>query len=171
MKEKLLVGVLGNRESGKSHTWNVLFRETEGTERTVKTGKHLRNLYLNEKEYVKVFLVSGSPEERIKIGNVGSIIPAEKPKIVLCSMQYKKDVIETIKWFVDNDYFSFIHWLNPGYKDERTVEDRLKLIPTILSYDSLLGIRDGRISAENRIQQMRDFIYGWAKSRGLILSD
>ena len=169
MKEKLLVGVLGNRESGKSHTWNVLFRRE-----TVKTGKHLRKLYLNEKEYVEVFLVSGSPEERRERErdvSVESITPVEKPKIVLCSMQYTKDVIETIKWFVDNDYFSFIHWLNPGYKDERTVEDRLKLIPTILSYDSLLGIRDGRISAENRIQQMRDFIYGWAKSRGLILSD
>jgi len=163
MKEKLLVGVLGNRESGKSHTWNVLFRET------VKTGKKLRGLYLNEKEYVEVFLVSGSPEEREKY--VESIIPDEKPKIVLCSMQYKEDVIKTIKWFADNDYFLFIHWLNPGYRDERTVEDRLKLIPIILSYDSLLGIRDGRISAENRIQQMRDFIYGWAKGRGLTLSD
>lgn len=163
MTEKLLVGVLGNRNSGKSHTWNSLF------DRTVKTGKKLRKLYLNKKEYVEVFLVSGSPEERGEY--VGQIISIEKPNIVLCSMQYTEDVIETIEWFVNNDYFLFIHWLNLGYKDEETIDDSLDLIPTILSYDSLLGIRNGKISVENRVQEMRDFVYGWANSRGLILSD
>lgn len=162
MTERLLVGVLGNRNSGKSYTWNSLF------DRRVRTGKTLRDLYLNEKEYVKVFLVSGSPEERRKY--VGDIIN-RKPNIVLCSMQYTEDVIKTIKWFANNDYFLFIHWLNPGYEDEETVNDRLDLIPNILSYDSLLGIRNGKISVENRVQEMRDFVYGWANSRGLILSD
>lgn len=162
MKEKLLLGVLGNRNSGKSRTWNVLFEET------VKTGKYLRKLYLNKREYVEVFLVSGSPEERGKY--VGDIITIKKPDIVLCSMQYTEDVSETIEHFV-NDYFLFIHWLNPGYGDGEIMDDRLDLICKILSYDSLLGIRNGKISAKNRVQEMRDFVYGWANSRGLILSD
>ena len=56
--DKLLVSVIGKRNSGKSSTWNSLFG------RTVKTGTKLKRLYLNETEYVNVFLVSGSPEER-----------------------------------------------------------------------------------------------------------
>ena len=56
--EKLLIAVLGNRNSGKSHTWNTLFGST------VRTGKEERRLYFNDCEYVNVFLVSGSPEER-----------------------------------------------------------------------------------------------------------
>ena len=53
--DKLLVSVIGKRNSGKSSTWNSLFN------RTVKTGIKLKRLYLNETEYVNVFLVSGSP--------------------------------------------------------------------------------------------------------------
>lgn len=58
MRNNLLVGVLGHRNSGKSRTWNVLFGST------VKTGTLMRHLFLTETEYVEVFLVSGSPEER-----------------------------------------------------------------------------------------------------------
>lgn len=73
--DKLLVSVLGNRDSGESHTWNTLF------DGTVRTGKDERRLYFNECEYVNVFLVSGSPEEREIY--VGDIVTAQNPKIVL----------------------------------------------------------------------------------------
>ena len=42
--EKLLVAVLGNRNSGKTYTWNTMFG------RTVKTGKNEHQLFLSEKE-------------------------------------------------------------------------------------------------------------------------
>ena len=57
--------MLGNRNSGKSHTWNTLFGKK------VKSGNEERRLYLTKNEYVMVYLVSGSPEERKKyVGNV-----------------------------------------------------------------------------------------------------
>jgi hypothetical protein len=56
MTDKLVVAVLGNRNAGKSLTWNELFG------RTVRTGKDLRLLKLNAHEAVEVFLVSSSPE-------------------------------------------------------------------------------------------------------------
>jgi len=54
----LAVTTLGHRNAGKSSTWNTLFRST------VRTGKYERRLYLNKAQFVPVFLVSGSPEER-----------------------------------------------------------------------------------------------------------
>ena len=77
MEDNLVVSVLGNRNSGKSYTWNKLFG------REVRTGKKLKRLYFNENEYVLVFLISGSPEERHKY--VGDLITAKQPEIVLCS--------------------------------------------------------------------------------------
>ena len=52
MMDRLLVGVLGNRNSGKSHTWNTLFG------RTVRRGKSSRRLELRSEECVETFLVS-----------------------------------------------------------------------------------------------------------------
>ena len=49
MSKNLLVSVLGNRKSGKSHTWNTLFGKT------VRTGGEVRKLYLSDTEYVEVF--------------------------------------------------------------------------------------------------------------------
>ncbi len=80
MADKLVVAVLGNQKSGKSFTWNTLFG------RVVRTSKYERRLWFNECDWVNVFLVSASAEEKgIDIDN---IIPKETPKIVLCSMQY-----------------------------------------------------------------------------------
>jgi hypothetical protein len=163
MSRNLLVSVLGNRNSGKSHTWNTLFN------RTVNTGKRLRKLYLTDSEYVEVFLVSGSPEEKKKY--VGKIITIAEPRIVLCSIQYRDSVMDTIDYFYKHDYFLFVHWLNPGHNDHDAFFDSLGLIPRLLSCESLIGIRDGKTSAESRVQEMRDFIYGWASSRHLLCRD
>ena len=81
MSDKLMIGVLGNRNSGKSKTWNTLFDK-----KTVITGKRERQLQLSKTEWISVFLISGSPEERGAY--VGDIIGNASPQIVLCSMQY-----------------------------------------------------------------------------------
>ena len=124
MNDKLVVAVLGNRNSGKSHTWNRLFG------RIVKTGNKIRRLPVSKNRDVDVFLVSGSSEERHRY--VGEIVGECKPRIVLCSMQYRGDVTETIDYFVDNGYSIFVHWLNPGYSDLNVQEDKLGLIQYLL---------------------------------------
>jgi hypothetical protein len=160
MRQNLVVSVLGNRRSGKSHTWNTLFGKV------VRTGSQMRRLYLTTTQYVEVFLVSGSPEERNSY--VGDIIGNNTPRIVLCSLQYRQDVVQTIQYFVQHDYFLFVHWLNPGFSDPQQEPDSLGLIPTILGKESLLGVRDGRADADDRVGEMRDFIFGWASSRDLV---
>jgi hypothetical protein len=160
MRKNLFVGVLGNRKSGKNRTWNTLFGKS------VRTGSKLRNLYLSESEYVKVFLVSDSLQEQKKY--LGNIIATPEPHRVLCSMRYRVSVTDTIEYFDAHDYFLFVHWLNPGNSDPHALSDSLGVIPKLLSCESLIGIRDGKASAESRVQEMRDFIYGWADSRWLL---
>lgn len=160
MRQNLVVAVLGNRKSGKSHTWNTLFGAV------VRTGSQTRRLKLTSTHDVEVFLVSGSPEERNQY--VGEIIGNNTPRIVLCSMQYRQEVAQTIQYFVQYDYFLFVHWINPGFSDAGQVRDSLGLIPTVLAEESLLGLRDGRADANDRVQEMREFIFGWASSRDLV---
>jgi septin family protein len=75
MRDRLFVAVLGNRNSGKSTTWNRLF------EATVKTGKIQRSLHLNCAQTVDVFLINGSPQERGV--NVKDVLVNPLPQIVL----------------------------------------------------------------------------------------
>ena len=162
--EKLLVSVLGNWNSGKSHTWNTLFGST------VRTGKEERRLYFNDCEYVTVFLVSGSPEERETY--VGDLVTAEEPRIVLCSTQYRESVKNTFNYFIDNGYFIFVHWLNPGYSDlDMPYFDNLGLVNWLLSQQSLMGIRSGKLKSSPRVEEMKEFIYGWAKARNLVINE
>ena len=162
--DNLMVSVLGNRNSGKSYTWDTLFGST------VRTGSNERRLYFNDCEYVNVFLVSGSPEEREIF--VGDIITAASPKIVLCSIQYTENAQDTLNYFIENDYFLFTHWLNPGYSDLNLSQfDNLGLMNWILSKKSIVGIRNGKSSAANRVEEIKDYIYGWAKSRGLVFNE
>jgi len=160
--EKLVVSVLGHRNSGKSHTWNTLFGET------VKTGKYQRKLWLNNCEYVDVFLVSGSPEERETY--VGDLITDDRPSIVLCSMQYREDVTTTIDYFSDKGYEIFVQWLNPGRSDTGKAPDSLALIHYLLSAGATVQARSGKLdNARPRVNDLRNFIYGWAHPRGLVI--
>jgi len=162
--EKLLVAVIGNRNSGKSYTWNTLF------DATVRTGSNERCLYFNDCEYVNVFLVSGSPEERETY--VGDLVVAKNPRIALCSIQYVESSKATFNYFIENGYFIYCHWLNPGYSDQTNrYFDTLGLANWILSKESLLGIRNGAISAADRVNEIKGFIYGWAKSRMLVINE
>lgn len=164
MKNNLLVAVIGNRKSGKSYTWNELFG------REVRTGSQTRFLNLSENEYVSVFLISGSPEERGI--DVEDIITVENPRIVLCSFQYVEKAKNNLKYFMNKDYFIFAQWLNPGYKDSDFIDDSLNFVDYIIfqKTDSLFGLRNGKVSAKSRVQEIKDFIYGWAKSRNLLFT-
>ena len=167
MNDRLLIGVLGGHNSGKSHTWNELFQSGGD----VRTGKHPRPLVLRQGECVEVFLVSGSPEERGKY--IDDILGNQKARIVLCSMQYpndKDDDLATLDHFIHRDFFIYAQWLNPGYEnDADKIEDRLDLVGKILSAWSVCSVRDGKKDAASRVQEIREFIYGWAKYRDLVL--
>ena len=165
MKNNLVIGLLGHRNSGKSTTWNELFGDR------VRTGVNVRRLYLTATEYIEVFLVSGSPEERETY--VGNIIGEQRPRIILCSMQYVSNVTTTLDFFVDNDYFLNIQWLNPGHHDQNDIahSDYLGLANRILSLDETLSIRNGKENPRDRIQEIRDYLYGWAASRNLLRTD
>lgn len=160
MPDRLLVAVLGNRNSGKSTTWNRLF------DGTVKTGKYKRALYLNCAQAVDVFLVSGSPEER-EI-EIGEILPEQLPQIVLCSTQYRKDVTKTFDYFFHKGYDVFVQWLNPGHSDSESYGDTLDLRDFLLKNGATLQIRDGHLDPAPRVREIRQFILGWATHRNLV---
>lgn len=160
MGDRLFVAVLGNRNSGKTTTWNTLFG------RIVKTGKQSRSLALRPGECVEVFLVSGSFEERNLYA--GDVLEDQDSRIVLCSMQYTEEVAKTLDYVKEKGFDLYVHWLNPGYSDQGENWDRLGLVNRILDAPSALAIRSGKVNPASRVQEMREFIYGWAVYRGLI---
>lgn len=52
--DRLFVGVLRERDAGKSRTWEALFKKR------VNTSKKPRRLELRRGEFIEVFVVSGS---------------------------------------------------------------------------------------------------------------
>ena len=162
MNSRLLIGVLGNRNSGKSHTWNELFGST------VRTGKHRRQLALFPGKCVDVFLVSGSFEERRLYA--GDVLSSQDCAIVLCSLQYTEEVRRSLDYFVNQDFHLYMQWLNPRYHDPELMDDHLDIVNEILQQASTFALRDAKVDASVRVQEIREFIYGWAKSRDLIHS-
>lgn len=162
MTERLFVGVLGNRNSGKSITWNTLF----GT--TVHTGKNTRPLPLYNGECVDVFLISGSPEERDLYA--GDILENQDCRIVLCSIQYTEKVRQTLEFATADGFDLFVQWLNPGYSDTGENYDRLGLLPWLLGHGATVAMRSGKVSPDSRTDEIRQFIHGWAKARALTIA-
>ena len=164
MSDHLLVAILGNRNSGKSTTWNTLF------DKSVRTGKSERRLHLNCAQSVDVFLVNGSPEEKKK--EVSSLLPKTLPQIVLCSTQYREGVTDTFEYFFKNDYEVFVQWLNPGYKDSEEYSDQLSLKDYLLNKGATLQVRDGKINPPvSRVKDIHQYILGWATYRDLIYTE
>jgi hypothetical protein len=159
--ERLLVSILGNRNSGKTYTWNTLFGKT------VKTGKNPRHLELLPGECVETFLVSGSFEERNEYA--GDVLDEQDCRIILCSMQYTEEVHKTLAYLVEQNFYLYVQWLNPGRHDGVAGWDRLGLVNQILSARSVMAIRDGQTDATSRVEEVRQFIYGWARYRDLII--
>lgn len=163
MKDRLLVVVMGNRNSGKSTTWTTLF------ERSVKTGKESRFLYLNKAQWVEdVFLVNGSPQERHI--PVEEMMPKELPTIVLCSIQYNENAKDTFTFFLKNGYDVVVQWLNPGFSESEYTDD-LALIEWLLKKGAIVFRRSGRESADSRVAELRQQILGWAKFRDLVCTE
>ncbi|MGH8123695.1 MAG: hypothetical protein ACREPT_13090 [Rudaea sp.] len=162
MADRLFVGVLGHRNSGKSHTWNTLF----GTK--VKTGNKSRMLELRPGECVEVFLISGSPEERDEYA--GDVLKNQKARVVLCSMQYIEHVADTINYVTDEGFWAYVQWLNPGYRDQAAYPDYLGLGNRIMFSGAITGVRSGKINANSRVRELREFVYGWASFRKLIVT-
>jgi cyclophilin family peptidyl-prolyl cis-trans isomerase len=100
---------------------------------------------------------------------VGDILQDQNCRIVLCSMQYVENVHQTLDYFINYGFTLHIQWLNPGHRDHGQIADDLNLVDTILNTRrSSFSIRDGRRAAEGRVQELREFIYGWALYRDLI---
>jgi hypothetical protein len=160
--KKLLISVIGNRNSGKSTTWNTLFK------RTVKTGTKLKLLEIYPGKFLKVFLVSGSPQERKKL--IEEIMCIEEPIIVLCSIQYTPDAVNTFNYFLERSYKIYCQWLNPGYDDafEFAKTDDLELLDFLLDNQAIISIENGKIDASERVGLIRSFLYGWGTEHNLI---
>jgi len=159
MADRLFIAVLGNRNSGKTTTWNTLF----GT--TVRTGRHPRTLPLLSGESCEVFLISGSPEERGLYA--ADVLENQNCRIILCSIQYTDSVHHTLEFVVEEGCKIFVQWLNPGFNDSGMYFDKLGLTPWLLARGATLSIRDGTSPPQPRVDEIRNFIYGWAKNRSL----
>jgi hypothetical protein len=161
MTDRLFVGVLGHRRAGKSTTWNTLFG------RTVKTGNRSRLLELRPAECVELFLVSGSPQERRKY--TGAVLRNQNARIVLCSMQYVEEVADTIEYVRDRDFWVYVQWLNPGFHDAGWYPDYLGIGDRFLFSGATTAVRSGQRHLNSRVRELREFIYGWAAFRRLIV--
>ena len=160
MVDRLFVSILGTRDAGKTHTWNTLFGST------VKTGKHARHLELRPGECVDVFLISGSNEERHQYA--GDILDNQRCRIILCSMQYISHVSDTIDYIEKSGFTIYTQWLNPGYRDSAPYTDHLGIFDRIISIEATVCKRSGKVNTDPRVQEIREFVYGWAVYRGLI---
>jgi hypothetical protein len=160
MADRLFVGVLGHRHSGKSWTWNSLFGKR------VRTSNRPRTLELRRNECVQVFLISGSNEERRRYA--GDVLRNQDARIILCSMQYVDRVSATIDYALEMDFWMNIQWLNPGYKDKSWYPDHLSICNRLFFNGATLTMRNGKINANRRVKEIRELIYGWAAVRGLI---
>jgi hypothetical protein len=83
-------------------------------------------------------------------------------------MQYCEDVAKTIDYVKEQFDHLFIQWLNPGFSDLTDYYDHLGLVDQLLWNRATLTIRDGRGSPTARVQEIREFIYGWASYRNLV---
>ena len=188
MNDRLFVAVVGERNAGKSTTWNALFG------RTVKTGKKARSLNILAADSVDVRLISGSNEEKHR--NLSEVLGAagldvfvisgsneEKKRyaqdvlenvdcrIVLCSVQYVDEAFERTWDYVFSEGFSvYAQWLNPGHHGGEIL-DKLGLVNRLLANSALVSIRDGReddAKLQARVEEIRQYIHGWAAARGLL---
>jgi hypothetical protein len=188
MTDRLFGAVIGERNAGKSTTWNTLFG------RTVKTGKKARRFDVCPKESVDVRLISASNEEKHR--NLSEVIDPSQTdvfiisgsneekkryaqkvldnvdcRIILCSVQYVEEAFERTWEYVFSEHFSiYAQWLNPGHQGTET-SDRLGLVDRLLAQNAVVSIRDGREDdgrLHSRVEEIRQFIHGWSAARGLL---
>lgn len=162
--KKLAVIALGNKNSGKSHTWYNLFGQK------VVTGKYIRPLYFNSSEYTNVYLLNGSMEERRK--NIkDELIPCD---ILLCSVQYSPKGKQTIEYLHQQGFQILVYWLNPGcYDKDKYTDARIGIIEMIETYPNSIVRQTEAIPDDNhtkiRADEICEFIFDWAKKENLLL--
>ena len=163
MVDRLFVAVVGERNAGKSKTWNALF----GHE--VKTGKKPRALNVDEGLWTNVFLISGSNEE--KRTYAADVLKDVDCRIVLCAVQYIEEAFRrTWNYVFDERFLIYVQWLNPGYRGEFE-PDSIGLVDRLLCRNAIVSIRDGQdenAGLHRRVEELRQFIHGWASARGLV---
>jgi hypothetical protein len=123
-------------------------------------------LELRPNECVEVFLISGSFEERKEYA--GDVLAGNKARIVLCSIQYSQQVSETIDYITEEGFDVFVQWINPGFHDNEAYFDRLGLSNQLAWKRATISMRNGKSPTALRVQEIREFIYGWAVYRGLV---
>jgi hypothetical protein len=154
MTNKLLIGVLGNSHSGKTTTWNTLFKHT------VRTGKHERILNIRNVD-IPVFLINGAPLERKS--DLKYILPKYDPDIVLCSFLYHKNVQANFDFFIKKGYQLYIQWLNPGFSDahDKSLFYNIGIINYLMQNHALVSVCNAKIEPEDRVSNIRNFLLGW----------
>lgn len=94
----------------------------------------------------------------------------EEIGILLISVQYIEHGIKTIDYLIEKNFGIIIQWLNPGYKDSDVrYFDYLGLIDRFISKGVTIQIRNGKEDPSERVNEIKGFIYGWAKQNDLIL--
>lgn len=171
--EKLAIIVLGNQKAGKSNTWYEFFgRKIRTGWKKIKIKEEkaiafVRNSSFEEtgdqiSEYV--FVRNSSFEERGDDPE-GFFDNDILPKIVFCSVQYTEKGIRTIEWFKTKGYFLYIQWLNPGYNDNKTYDDKLGFETKFKAYGQFL--KENGKEKENRTQVIKEFVYNWVRDSEL----
>lgn len=156
---KLAVIVLGNRDSGKSYTWNSLFN------RKVRSGYKWLNIF--DEHCIELFLISGSPQERGK--TIEEILKGDKPDILLSSIQYCFESFNSFDYLINSDYKIYCYWLNPGYEDKCDLKfDNHGVINFLLSKNATITITDANSLVQPRIEEIKRVILSWALSKGMI---
>lgn len=124
---------------------------------------------LSRSEYVEVFLISGSNEERGTYA--GKVLKNVTARIVLCSVQYVEDGRTTFEYAISNGFDLYVQWLNPGYNHEVPYFDALGFSDQLLPAKATLAMRRGNRNPASRVREIKEFIWGWANSRNLILGE
>lgn len=168
---KLAIIVLGNPNSGKSQTWYELFN------RKIRTGWKVLNVnnlklevfvknssFEETKKHigVKVFVRNASFEEYgDSIENSAEL--QKLPQIIFCSVQYNKKGLKTIEWFKKNNYYLYIQWLNPGYKDKDEYKDTFDFEKEFKNFGEFHKVSGKETSF--RSNEIKSFLVQWVLAK------
>lgn len=163
MKDVLFVAVVGEQNAGKSETWNTLF------DGIVRSSAKPHSLEVATGEFAEVLLISGSHKERDLFAK--KTLKNLPCRIVLCSVQYEEDEFRrTWNYVFDQGFRIYAQWLNPGHTG-REYFDRLGLMSRLVAHNAVVSKRDGTDSKYRllqRVEEIRQFIHGWAAARSLL---
>jgi hypothetical protein len=86
-------------------------------------------------------------------------------------VQYSEDAFNrTWNHIFTKGFAIYTQWLNPGHNQEEYF-DGLGLVNILLQNEAIVSIRDGRDGVDSlthRVEEIRQYISGWALARGLV---